>query len=424
MADYYLKTGIETNIIAVESGKNRGAALGNSLGDNTGYENTIKISENTKTYLDLLGKDTFIIASKDDGNDHLETREGIDLTPLLNITASNPVNAAVLNDMMKQGNVPPALLTQIASDITVDDTSIILNAVKKENPANLAAIQKGLKVNGGLNTPQDGYTPLHMAIKKSVVILNVLNVTTLSDEQREVISTQYKNNAKIIKTLAADKKIDFKKADKNGNNIIQAAVASGNPEIIKTLLENTAKAMDVINLQDSNNKTPLHVAIKNAADAAKNAKDVPTRAKATAALEVVKALAADKNIDFKKADVHGNNIIQAAVASGNPEIIKTLLENTAKAKDVINLQDTNNDNKTPLHVAIENAKDPNNPNPAAALEAVKALAADPNIDFKIEDKARNNIIQAAVVSGNPEIIKTLLENTAKAMDVINLQDTN
>ncbi|MBT4803839.1 MAG: hypothetical protein HON78_02410, partial [Legionellales bacterium] len=289
---------------------------------------------------------------------------------------------------------------------------------------------------------KDNKTPLHVAIDAAKDPNNPNPAAALA----------------VVKALAADKNIDFKKADKNGNSPIHAAVASGNPGILKIILDpsnqNLTKVPNSlvgrpyaylpINQPGKDNKTPLHLAIDEAAKAAvevaKAHENDPDRdekkQKATAALEVVEALAADPNIDFKKADVHGNNIIQAAVASGNPDILKTILNpdnrNLTKPPNsfggrpyaYLPINQKNSAGKTPLHVAIDAAKDPNNPNPAAALEVVKALAADKNIDFKKEDGNGNNIIQAAVASGNPEIIKTLLENTAKAMDVINLQDTN
>ncbi|MBT4884619.1 MAG: hypothetical protein HON55_00525, partial [Legionellales bacterium] len=306
MADYFLKIGVKTSIKDISEAP---------TANNDANDEGILINEAMQPYLKQLGDDTTeITASKDAKGNKTLTTADLDLSPLLNITADGSANAAVLKDMMQQDNVPPELLTKIASNITKDDTSIILNAVEIGNPDYLDAIQKGLKGDkGGLNTlytikvlNQDiNRAPLHRAIEKAA-----------KAAENDPASGETKNALAIVKYLANDPNIDFtmKKSDKrltnNHYNIIHAAVETGNPKILEIILDpdnqNLTKVSNLyikipyaslpINQQDTGSNTPLHRAIKKA-EAAADAKPVD-EGKVTAALTIVTDLAGDPNIDF------------------------------------------------------------------------------------------------------------------------------
>lgn len=84
-------------------------------------------------------------------------------------------------------------------------------------------------------------------------------------------------------------------------------------------------------------------------------------------------------------------------------VLQTLIDHGA------NVNAVNAENKTPLHIAIENQHE----------DIIQILLCHPNIDLKIRDKAGNTCFAAALTARNHKAAQSILErlpNAAEQMD--------
>lgn len=112
-------------------------------------------------------------------------------------------------------------------------------------------------------------------------------------------------------------------------------------------------------------------------------------------LQLVKSLLADQGgqTDINKSDLLGNTALHAAAYTANLELINIVLKAGADINAV------NEQLKTPLMYTVENNEN--------YLKAFNLLLAN-GADLKVKDKDDNTMLHLAMVGGNTEIIKTLI----------------
>lgn len=79
-----------------------------------------------------------------------------------------------------------------------------------------------------------------------------------------------------------------------------------------------------------------------------------------------------------------------------------------------NVNSVDSENKTPLHIAIENQHE----------EIIKILLCHPNIDLKIRDKSGNTVFACALTFRNHKAAQAILERQPNAAEQLNLRGKN
>lgn len=131
-----------------------------------------------------------------------------------------------------------------------------------------------------------------------------------------------------------------------------------------------------INLRDSKNNTPLHIALKNNQ------------------IATAKALIERDEIDPSIKNNYGNTPLHTAAKKGHIEIVDTLVN-----KEEVDPQATNNLGNTPLHIAANNGQ----------LEAVRSLVkqAELNTDFRLKNNKGETALSKAQNQGHQDIIDVI-----------------
>ncbi|HMK23099.1 MAG TPA: ankyrin repeat domain-containing protein [Terriglobales bacterium] len=212
--------------------------------------------------------------------------------------------------------------------------------------------------------------------------------------------------------------------DMQGRTALTFAAGIGHPEFIKAL---RAKGADP-NIADKDGQTPLMEAAANgdaksidALITGKGGADVNAAdrfgntalhlAAGAGHPQAVKALL-DKNGDFMAKDSHQRTPLMEAARQGNPECIKLLLNKLGEFPtlrgDVLNAQDE--EGRTALIDAAARGK----------KDAVKLLAGSRDIDVNAKDNTGRTALLEAAAKGSPEMLKALL---AKGADPNLVEDT-
>ena len=172
-------------------------------------------------------------------------------------------------------------------------------------------------------------------------------------------------NEKLVNLLYSDLSKNLKDAD--GNTPLAKAAEAGSYHVVKFLLDKGADAM----LPNSKGEYPLHFAAKSGNE------------------ELVKLLYSEACKDIK--DLEGNTPLAKAAEAGSHHVVKFLL---AKGADAM-LPNLNG--VLPLHLAAK----------LGNLELVKTLFSEEVKDR--QDNFKKSPIVCAILSGNSETVKFLLE---------------
>jgi len=190
--------------------------------------------------------------------------------------------------------------------------------------------------------------------------------------------------------LANVDQVDNNQADVNGQTPLHMAVAAGQTEVIRELLENIPEGRDrvaLINQRNNNGQPPLHMAAS------------------AGQTEVVNELLDSIPVEHRVALItHGNNRgdtpLHEAARAGNAEIVNLLAELGAT------INQRNEHGQTPLHVAVALGR----------TEAVSALlnrilAGQARVDIINQgDRYGNTPLHEAARAGNVEIVRALIDS--------------
>ena len=344
----------------------------------------------------------------------------------VDVVASN--GASVLHAAAKGGNaeVIKELLTCTECEIHATDndgaTALHMAAGKGKTEAALELIRHG--ANRAIVAGTGG-TPLHLAAGNG-------HVST------------------VKAMIKAGCPVDV--VDSNGATVLHYAVLGGNAEGISVVLSTGCD----INATDSNGETPLHWAAKNGntetalellrhgANKAKVAGPAGTplhQAAFVGQVSIVKAMI-KAGCPVGVVDSNCNSVLHAAAQGGNAEVISVVLSTGCT---VYEMNATNNDGATPLHVAARNGKT------EAALELIRhgankakvsGLAGTPlhqaafcghvstvkrllmaGCPVGVVGSNGDSVLHAAAQGGNAEMIKELLMCTKCEINAANNDGT-
>ncbi|KAH3757950.1 Rab-GTPase-TBC domain [Pelomyxa schiedti] len=168
----------------------------------------------------------------------------------------------------------------------------------------------------------------------------------------------------------------------DSSTALHVAAGTGSRSIVKILVE--AGAM--IDLQDENDNTPLHVAIANSHSKV-----------------AIMLLPVCTQRVINKRNVYGDTALHIAAAQSLVEVVKALLDSSSSANPNI----ANEKGLTPLHVAIEKNNTP-------IVQLLLAAKADPNavgpqqqspLHMAVHDKERSDIVALLLKSkANPHAV--------------------
>lgn len=127
-------------------------------------------------------------------------------------------------------------------------------------------ISRGAKTN---LADENGFTPIHLSVEESVGEVKILELLTKSDD-----INNFKQDDKSLLHLLIEKKGDLKTfkwliekganlhaVDKDGCNILHYAAQFGRADIVEYLIGHH-DIKEIINKQDNNGNTPLHLSVK------------------------------------------------------------------------------------------------------------------------------------------------------------------
>nr|CAI5848966.1 unnamed protein product [Callosobruchus analis] len=286
------------------------------------------------------------------------------------------------------------------------------------NGAENAALFLGKHVDSLDHVNNEGETALHLACSKgySKLVLSLLkhgaNPNLLTNEARQpalhyavkanseqCINAFIEFNEQNEKSDEADRmqpKIpcNFNIRDINGDTPISLALNDGYNHLIPILIKGKAD----INIRNSKDFTLLHQAILK--------EDAKT---AIFLLDHGIDINA-KGVDMSAPDRLGNCALWAALDSDKEDIasILTLVEHRAN----VNARDA--DNKTPLHIAIENRQD----------DIISLLLSVPEIDLSLRDKAGLSPFATALTYKNNKAAEAILVKLPTAADQFDAKGQN
>ncbi|CAG9820651.1 unnamed protein product [Phaedon cochleariae] len=303
------------------------------------------------------------------------------------------------------------------------------------NGAENAAIFLAVEVANLNHVNSEGETALHIACSKnfSKLVLHLAklgaNCNLLTNESRQsplhyavesnsedCIKVFIEFNEYIEGSDTSEPRVpcNFNLRDINGDTAISLALNKGYNHLVPVLIEGKAD----VNIRNGKDFTLLHQAILNEDSKTAifllnhgvdiNAKTTDYETPLQLAIHchlanVVDALCT-RGVDMSAPDRLGNCALWAALDSDQEEIasILTLVEHRAN----INIRDS--ENKTPLHIAIENQHD----------EIITLLLSVPEIDLSLRDKFGLSPFAAALTFRNNKAAQAILDKLPSAAEQV------
>ncbi|KAJ3450783.1 no mechanoreceptor potential c isoform d-related [Anaeramoeba flamelloides] len=236
-----------------------------------------------------------------------------------------------------------------------------------------------------LEFTDNGLKPLHYAASTTLEI-----VKTLIDNGANVNSTDKKgygiliysikdNNWELFNYLIELKSIKIDQPDNKGITPFLHTVIKRNFKFTTSLLE---KGIDINHQDNSSNYAASHITFNNSD------------------FQILKLLVT-RNIDLNLQDLYNRSLLHLSVAKNNFEIVKYLLESSAKNDNKLNLNTIDNNGKTPLYIACEKIFLP-------IAELLLDYKADPNIP----NNEQKTPLHISISNNNEELAELLLKHNA------------
>lgn len=195
------------------------------------------------------------------------------------------------------------------------------------------------------------------------------------DGETALVKAALNGHVDCLRMLLAADGVDVAGAGgKSGRTPLQAAVEAGRMECVKILLDDTR--VSVNQTTPTHLVAPLHLALLRGKPA------------------IAGALLSHKAIEISQRTDKTQTILHSAIASGNPECLKLVLE---RAHELCNAQDA--DGGSPLHMAVALER----------TELAKMLLKEADVDTKLRDNRGATPLLLAVRLRNEEMVKALLE---------------
>ncbi|CAK9258269.1 unnamed protein product [Sphagnum jensenii] len=331
---------------------------------------------------------------------HIATKSGcVEVTNML----LEHANELHFNEENMDGNIPFHLDSEEGN---VDEVKVVVDHVesylKDEN--------------------NDKNTPLQLAAEGGhvdVVQLLLERCSTLDLEVKNVHGNTLLHQAtknghdKVVKALLdhAATEFDLDDENKDGNTPLHLAAKEGHVEVVRVLLGCGLELQ--LDAKNKDQNTPLHLAIEGGY------------------LEVVKVFlehADGENCGLDSFNVDGNRPLHLAIEEGHVEVVKELLE---RARTKLNLYVTSYDYNTPLHLAAEAGQD-EIVAMLLALDDTKQTTEsdstemnnDPKRDLNLNatNKEQNTPLHLACKEGHDEVVQVMLKRFKElALDAINIR---
>jgi ankyrin repeat protein len=205
-----------------------------------------------------------------------------------------------------------------------------------------------LHADGVNHTDNNGWTPLMLAVEEGLL-------TT-------------------VQALLSTPGIDINAQKFDGATALYVAIANGKEDVAKALID---KGADV-NLADNTGWTPLMFAAEKGY------------------LTITQALLSAPGIDINAQKSNGATALYVAIANGQDDVVKALID---KGADV-NI--ANNDGWTPLMLAIQEG----------LLTITQALLSAPGIDINAQKSDGATALFVAAANGNYDVVKALIKQGA------------
>jgi ankyrin repeat protein len=266
----------------------------------------------------------------------------------------------------------------------------------------------------------DKNTPLHLAAEEGhveVVQLLLERCSTLDLEVKNAHGNTLLHQAtmnghdKVVQVLLDHAATEFDLDDQNndGNTPLHLATKEGHVEVVNVLLGCGLELQ--LAAENKNENTPLHLATKGGYP------------------EVVKVLL--EHADGEEGGLHypdrdGNTPLHLAIEEGHVEVVKQLLE---RAGTELELNTTNDCDNTPLHLAAEAGQD----EIVAMLLALDATDSDSTemnndqkrttkLNLNATNQEENTPLHLACKEGHDEVVDVMLKRFEElALDAINIR---
>ena len=233
-----------------------------------------------------------------------------------------------------------------------------------------------------------------------------------------------RNSHEIIEALL-EAGIDLELTDQEGNTALHKAASTGNTEILNTLIKKGAN----IHATNNNGDTPLHLAIRKGNMEAARLLMRQTDLKPSTEpnnldqqilflaieegrIDFIEELLTHNTIDRNGKNENGETPLHIAIANGNIEVLKLLLNIEDEAEELtlptyILVNEKSNYGETLLMCAVD----------LGSVRLVEMLLKHPNIDIDIrankEEGGNNTAFMMALKEGNAEMIKVFVEESQK-----------
>jgi len=329
---------------------------------------------------------------------HIATKSGcVEVTNML----LEHANKLHFNEENMDGNIPFHLDSEEGN---VDKVKVVVDHVesylKEEN--------------------NDKNTPLHLAAEEGhveVVQLLLERCSTLDLEVKNAHGNTLLHQAtmnghdKVVQVLLDHAATEFDLDDQNndGNTPLHLATKEGHVEVVNVLLGCGLELQ--LAAENKNENTPLHLATKGGYP------------------EVVKVLlehadGEEGGLDYPDRD--GNTPLHLAIEEGHVEVVKQLLE---RAGTELELNTTNDCDNTPLHLAAEAGQD----EIVAMLLALDATDSDSTemnndqkrttkLNLNATNQEENTPLHLACKEGHDEVVDVMLKRFEElALDAINIR---